>query len=128
MKSLITALLVVFSSVTFASTDVARTLDCRELVATTAVMVTNQFSNSNGAVKSIDAPIASVKHVGNSSTMFISQVNDQLSMIAGKDMWTTVVTRVSAKGTEVFTYGATTRPDAKGQCMMMEITMLDKRT
>lgn len=127
MKSLITALLVVFSSVTFASTDVARTPDCRELVATTAVMITNQLAKADGTVKSIDAPVNSVNHVGNSATMFISQTGDNLSIIAGKDMWTTVVTRVSTKGTEVFTYGATTRLDTKGQCMMMEITMLDKR-
>lgn len=128
MKSLIVALLVVFSSSAFASTDVVRTPDCRELVATTAVMITNQLAKADGTVKSIDAPVNSVNHVGNSATMFISQTGDNLSIIAGKDMWTTMVTRVSTKGTEVFTYGATTRLDTKGQCMMMEITMLDKRT
>lgn len=127
MKSLITALLVVFSSFAFASTDVVRNPDCRELVATTAVMVTNQLAILDGKLKSIDAPINSVEHVGNSATMFISQTGDKLSIIAGKDMWTSIVTRVSSKGTEVFTYGATTRTDNKGQCMMMEITMLDKR-
>lgn len=127
MKALITILLVVFSFSTIASTDVAKTSDCRELVATTAVMITNQLAKVDGVVKSIDAPVSSVEHVGNSATMFISQTGDKLSVVAGKDMWTTVVTRVSTKGTEVFTYGATTRPDTKGQCMMMEITMLDIR-
>lgn len=128
MKSLIVALLVAFSSSAFASTDVVRNPDCRELVATTAVMVTNQLAGLDGTLKSIDAPVNAVEHLGNSATMFISQTGDKMSIIAGKDMWSSIVTRVSSKGTEVFTYGATTRTDSNGQCLMMEITMLDKRT
>lgn len=128
MKSLIAALLVVFSSSAFASTDTAKNLDCRNLVATTAVMITNRIPSNKGKVKSIVAPVDKVQYQGGSATIFISQVGDEMNMISGKDQWSVEVVRTGDKGVEGYTYAATTRPDAKGQCMMMEITMIDKRT
>lgn len=127
MKSLIIVMLAVFSSSAFATVSTVDNSDCRMLVATTATMITDRIPSTKGKVTSTTAPANGVQHVGNSATMFISQVGDNLSIIAGKDQWSVDVTRTSEKGVEVYTYVATTRPDDNGQCMMMDITMIDKR-
>ena len=129
MKAFFAILLsVMFSIPALASTASGdQPLGCATMVATTAVMGTQRFATDKGTVQSSEAINGAAEHRGGSATLFITaQPNGESIFTPGRDEWTTEVVRKSSKGSDTFTYGATTRMNGE-QCQILEITLIDKQ-